>query len=97
MPREPYLPDLDKLTWMRQAACRDLPTRLFFPTGGRKPQPAVLELCRTCPVRYECLQYAYDRKFHSGYFGGLSAGQRRRHPDAASAARAYGIKRRRLG
>ena len=36
------------------AACIGMPTSMFFPERGDDPGPAKA-VCRTCPVRQECL------------------------------------------
>lgn len=67
--------------WMKRAACRGEPTERFFPGRGDDVRPA-LELCRACPVRRECADYALGSTAGtlglSGIWGGLSARQRRR-------------------
>ncbi len=65
--------------WLEEAACRDLPTDAFFVRAGHTIEDEVLELCRRCPVRMECLRHSYKPELGitSGYFGGVSPGQRR--------------------
>lgn len=71
--------------WLADALCttaRDpggVPLALdaFFVEAGHIIDPDVLDLCRRCPVRADCLRYAYTRGIGAGYFGGLSPGQRR--------------------
>lgn len=72
-----YTPESGDLEWLADAACRDMNVDDFFVEAGRTIDTSVLDVCRRCPVRRDCLDYAYDRDFTSGYFGGMSPGQRR--------------------
>ncbi len=65
--------------WLDDAACKDLPVESFFVQAGHVIDEEVLNVCRECPVRKECLTHAYDTKLNitGGYFGGMSPGQRR--------------------
>ena len=62
--------------WIREAACADEPTDLFFPAD-----PAGIELAKTicciCPVRVECMNYAIDFPSLDGIWGGLTLRERR--------------------
>ncbi len=62
--------------WMNDAACKGMPTAMFFPRRGADVRAAKL-VCRGCPVRFECLEYAMDLKIKQGIFGGKSERQRR--------------------
>lgn len=66
------------MRWVDQAACADTPADEFFVEAGRVIDPAVLAACKSCPVRRQCTQYAYDREFAAGYFGGFSPGERKK-------------------
>lgn len=44
--------------WFSRAACRGIPTALFFPDSQAAVPPEVDKLCDRCPVRRECLAYA---------------------------------------
>lgn len=76
--------------WRERAACRGYPLRWWFPVSrrGRRPdrhlvivseleRAQALELCATCPVRDDCLDYAirYDEV---GIWGGTTDRERRR-------------------
>lgn len=65
--------------WLDDAACADLPIESFFVQAGHVIDQEVLNVCRTCPVREQCLRHAYDTRLNitGGYFGGMSPGQRR--------------------
>lgn len=72
--------------WMKQGACltaytdNGSPVGLddFFVSAGHIIDPQILEICNSCPVRRDCLKYAYNRELTAGYFGGMSPGQRRK-------------------
>lgn len=73
--------------WMDQAACLDpdVDPELFFPPKGgmndyrtnhlsiRWPAMAI---CEQCPVRAECLMYAYKTDQRHGIWGGLTPNSR---------------------
>lgn len=72
-----YTPEMGDVEWVERAACANMRVDVFFVEAGRVIDPAVLAICEGCPVRRECLTYAYEREFTSGYFGGFSPGQRK--------------------
>jgi WhiB family redox-sensing transcriptional regulator len=63
--------------WTRDANCRGKDPDLFFPTRGERTQPAK-DICASCPVRLQCLEYALANQEGFGVWGGLSAKQRQR-------------------
>lgn len=88
----------DPTPWVKQAACLSPeldalmkargqhPTDLFFPSRGQNP--AVTEakaICRSCPVRVQCLHYALRNNEHIGIWGGRSERERRRLRKALNA------------
>lgn len=62
--------------WQALAACAGLDANLFFPERGVSTAPAKA-VCRGCPVKDECLDYALENKERFGVFGGLSERERR--------------------
>ena len=74
-----FTPDINdgELRWLDDAACADLEISDFFVEAGHVIAEDALEICRSCPVRNECIRHAYKRGIVGGYFGGLSPGQRR--------------------
>jgi len=65
-------------SWYRLAACRGLPTGLFFPEPCRPDPAAVCEakaVCAGCPVRERCLTVGLHEEH--GIWGGLTVGERR--------------------
>ena len=70
------LPELDR-SWIDQAACKGMHVGVFFPERGDSligPE----SICRACPVRIDCLNYAMRRNEKYGIWGGTSENQRRR-------------------
>lgn len=63
-------------SWLDRINCRDLPLDVFFVEAGRTIEPAVLEVCRSCPVRRQCVELVYALGRTDGYYGGLSPGAR---------------------
>ena len=70
--------------WQLRAACRGPQSTVFFPpsTFERKDEKAAREsrakdICRTCPVKGPCLDYALNIKENHGIWGGLSEAERR--------------------
>lgn len=67
--------------WRTLAACRDEDPDLFFPIGSTGPALVQTEeakaVCRGCPVREQCLQWALENGQDSGVWGGLGETERR--------------------
>ncbi|HLL37389.1 MAG TPA: WhiB family transcriptional regulator [Streptomyces sp.] len=67
--------------WREQAACRHEDPDLFFPIGTSGPALMQTEqakaICRRCPVREPCLQWALDTDQTIGVWGGTSETERR--------------------
>jgi WhiB family transcriptional regulator, redox-sensing transcriptional regulator len=61
--------------WRRRAACRDIPTQVFFESPADL-ESAAKELCFRCPVAGSCLTYALRTKQESGIWGGLTTAER---------------------
>jgi WhiB family transcriptional regulator, redox-sensing transcriptional regulator len=69
--------------WMHRAACRDADPELFFPISefyrkGCDQQIAEAKtVCGTCPVIWQCLDYAVQNRIDDGIYGGLTSPERR--------------------
>lgn len=70
--------------WQLRAACRGPQAEVFFPPGTfeRKEDKIGRELrakdiCRTCPVRRPCLDYALQIREPHGIWGGLNENERK--------------------
>jgi WhiB family transcriptional regulator, redox-sensing transcriptional regulator len=87
-------PDADE-AWESRAQCRGGDGEIFF-TPGAAQEFRAKAVCRSCPVRWECLAYALKNRVEHGVWGGLTDRERRRvlnraHPlswDPETAARA---------
>lgn len=65
--------------WMEQAPCRDADPDLWFPESMDDGDAAAArEVCRDCPVKETCLEYALERCEPAGIWGGLTPAQRTR-------------------
>jgi WhiB family redox-sensing transcriptional regulator len=66
-------------SWQRWAACRNVPTRVFFPAGhfARMEEKQAKAVCLTCPVRLPCLAFAVEHD-EVGVWGALNEHERRR-------------------
>ena len=70
------------IDWMESAVCRQTDLELWFPD---RENPAGLirtinrarNICRSCPVQIECLDYALANNEKAGIFGGINFGTTR--------------------
>ncbi|MET9646186.1 WhiB family transcriptional regulator [Streptomyces syringium] len=80
------------MDWRHNAVCREEDPDLFFPVGNTSA--AVLQaeeakaVCRRCPVREQCLQWALESGQDAGVWGGLSEDERRSLKRRVARARA---------
>ncbi len=74
--------DWDQEGWRERAECRHSDVRVFFTigaTGSAVSQIAAAKaICRRCPVREACLQFAFETKQEYGVWGGTDEDERRR-------------------
>ncbi len=68
--------------WWERAACQSADPELFFPVSGSGAAGLAdirraKAVCRSCPVREQCLDYALDSKQAHGVWGGCSEDERR--------------------
>jgi len=71
----------DPSGWRENAACRAQDPGLFFPDGMAGPTlgqvRAAKLVCRACPVRIQCLDFATRTGVVSGIWGGTTEQERR--------------------
>ncbi|MFI1928504.1 MULTISPECIES: WhiB family transcriptional regulator [unclassified Streptomyces] len=67
--------------WREHAECRNEDPDLFFPIGTSGPALLQTEqakaVCRHCPVREQCLEWAMETDQTLGVWGGTSENERR--------------------
>lgn len=65
------MPDVQNRDWMLNASCREHDPETFFPDpGDRRGQVVAHNICRDCPVRDACGQYAQELGVSHGMWGG---------------------------
>jgi WhiB family transcriptional regulator, redox-sensing transcriptional regulator len=71
--------DTEDGRWRRWAACRKVPTAVFFPAGNfaRWDEKQAKTVCATCPVQADCLAFALENDEAFGVWGGLNERERR--------------------
>ena len=77
------------MSWMEQGKCRELPPDTFFPSDGVGVE-AARKICKDCPVKSPCLEYAMAHHIDHGVWGGTSERERRRIARARRLAAAAG-------
>jgi WhiB family redox-sensing transcriptional regulator len=65
------------LSWRQHAACRGLEPEVFYPVSEEQTEEA-RAICRECPVREPCLEYALANRERDGVWGGATERERRR-------------------
>ncbi len=65
--------------WRIRAACAGYHHALFFPVGDADELRVerALEICMTCPVTEECLEYALETNQRAGIWGGSTEEERK--------------------
>ena len=69
--------------WMRKAACGGMDTRLWLGRPGPTGRRFAIEVCQSCSVRTDCLEYAIRNHIRHGIWGGTTGDERRRMEQAA--------------
>jgi len=76
---------LESPPWQERAACRGPIAKVFFPPDHPEPRSArdarearAKAICRACPVRQPCLDYALSIRERHGVWGGTSESERLR-------------------
>lgn len=69
-------PEGEELGWQDRALCAQTDPEAFFPEKGGAHGLAK-QVCFSCPVREECLEFAIENRERFGIWGGLSEIERR--------------------
>ena len=64
------------LDWFDDALCAQVDPDAHFPEKGESTR-AAKSVCRSCPVKLECLEYAIRNNERFGVYGGMSERERR--------------------
>lgn len=65
------------MKWDDEAGCQGIDPEVFFP---ERPSDRALEakaICRGCPVRTQCLEFALATRLDHGVWGGMTEVERR--------------------
>ena len=70
--------------WQLRSACRGPQSAIFFPPAAFEckadkiqREAQAKEICRTCPVKRPCLDYAVSIREQHGIWGGLNEAERK--------------------
>ncbi|MFD6061323.1 WhiB family transcriptional regulator [Rhodococcus wratislaviensis] len=70
--------------WQLSAACRYVDPTVFYHPDNERGEPrssrvrAAKQVCKRCPVRAQCLNYALEAREHHGIWGGFTEDERRK-------------------
>jgi WhiB family redox-sensing transcriptional regulator len=63
--------------WKNDAACKGVERSVFFPTiGYNQHSKHAIKICKTCPVKKRCAEFAINNNISNGIWGGLNPNQR---------------------
>lgn len=86
-----------RMEWISKALCRDIDPDELFVRGAAQRKAA--NICKRCPVIYECAADALDNRVEFGVWGGMTERQRRallkQYPNIPSWAEFFEAHRRR--
>jgi WhiB family redox-sensing transcriptional regulator len=71
------LSPVKNLVWRQRAACRGVEPEIFYPVSDDDAEEAKA-ICRGCPVRETCLEFALANRERDGVWGGATERERRR-------------------
>ncbi len=68
--------------WRDKSACKNVDPSMFFPGNGpgtmAEQTDAAKQVCETCAVRSQCLEFALRANQETGVWGGTSEDERRK-------------------
>lgn len=69
------------MNWDLEAACQSADPELFFPISPSNSSLGSIQsaklICRGCPVRTQCLEFALSARLEHGVWGGMAEDERR--------------------
>lgn len=65
------------MNWDAEASCQAIDPDVFFPDRPSDAGEAAKAICRGCPVRTPCLEFALSARLDHGVWGGLTEVERR--------------------
>lgn len=68
---------IDSIAWFNDADCRDIGPSVFFPHREDNEHIA-RAICKVCPVKEACLDFAIEHKIEFGIWGGVGIRERKR-------------------
>ena len=66
------------MKWHDEGTCNSVDPELFFVEQAGSDNPEARKICRECPVKVKCLQFALDNEEEFGVWGGLTPNGRNR-------------------
>jgi WhiB family redox-sensing transcriptional regulator len=66
------------LSWRLRGACRGLDPEIFYSAGEDEGVDRAKEVCNTCVVQQQCLEFALANRESEGIWGGATEKERRR-------------------
>lgn len=81
------VPDSDEMSWTLEAACTDMSQALFFGPDYRETAEErrfrvarAQQICASCPVAVQCLDFARRMRERHGVWGGVDMSRRASGP-----------------
>jgi WhiB family redox-sensing transcriptional regulator len=66
------------LSWRLRGACRGLDPEIFYTTTEDEGVERAKQVCSTCVVQQQCLEFALANRESEGIWGGATEKERRR-------------------
>lgn len=68
----------DDISWQVEASCLDTGNGKYFadPNGERDQIAEAKKVCKSCDVRWRCLQFAINNDIRHGVWGGFTPSER---------------------
>ena len=65
------------MNWDSEASCQSVDPEVFFPERQGEAATMAKTICRGCPVRMQCLEFALSARLDYGVWGGMTEHERR--------------------